>query len=364
MHSVSRNSSHITPGQRTRSEVHHDSRRSEAHSDFLRTRSMAHGSISTRSADLSQRVGKVESGLSTVNDKLDKVLDLLPQRSTASTPRRPTRQLQPGPGSYLDFEKELHRADPQFTIQKGKDPIRDFYVNNAIPRPFMFMTGPGFHSQKDKAAHRDKITFHEYVLCFTNMMRDRRACPQEDWPHLLDHLNQVVADAQNRPWPNVRNWSDTIFSRIEAGDITWADKAEIQFDRMRLSLAPVGTTKTAHPDPSQQERHVVCPDFNARRCKNRSSHTETGITYLHSCAWCYAALGNRNLHTVIQCENKLRINADRHTQPNLQFNRQQTQAPQYVNPPPHTHNPQQHQKRPTFTTAIINNQPTRPKNDG
>ena len=357
-------SSRLTLGQRSRrgnggdSTLNKDSRLSDAY----RTRSMAQVFTSTRSADLSQRVGRVEQGMSSVNNKLDKLLELMPPASATSTPHRHRPGTHRDPGTYLDFERELRRADPQFEPTKGKDPIKDFYVNNMIPRPFMFINGPGIHSQKDKMAYRDKMTFNEYVWGFTNMLRDRRAYPEEDWPHLIEHLNQVACDAQTRPWNNVRTWSDTVFSRIEAGDITWADKQEIYFDRLRLSLAPPTDANPHHiPTGPDNTKVIICSDFNARRCKHRAAHTEAGTTLLHSCAWCYAALGSRNPHTVVQCENKLRFSNDR-----------PAHQPQQVHPPHQrqafTQQPQQqHQqlaKRPVFTTAVINNQPpTRPKND-
>ena len=363
-------SSHITLGQRSRRSAAASTLRSPTGmSELYRTRSEAHGSVSTRSADLSQRVGKVEEGITDVNGKLDKILERFTANSVTSTPRPTCTRPQPAPTSYLDFETELRRAEPQFHADKGKDQIRDFFVQRVIPRPYMFIEGVGLHSQKDKTVYRDKMSYNEYVLGFTNMLTDPRGYPSQDWPHLIEHLNQVTCDAISRPWHHVRAWSDHIFSRVESGSLSWDDRSDIQFLRMRLSLAPPTDRQTTqnhtqHDAPKQ----VVCADFNARRCKHRASHVEAGIAFLHNCAWCYAALGNKNPHTVIQCENKLRFQAERQGQQNPMPPPATRQAP-HTYPFPNQHlqqNQQQFQptKRPVFTAAVVNpTMPPRPKND-
>ena len=358
---------HIPAGQRsrTRNDITADS---TGDPRLLRTRSVAGQSLSTRSADLSHRVNRVEEGIDTIKGQLQQIIGLRQPHSTTSTPRQQREPCHRPPSRYLDFERELQRAEPQFDTQKGKDTIRDFYVNNPIPRPYMFLQGPGFRTPKDKAAHRDKMSFHEYVLAFTNMLKDKRACTQEDWPELVAHLNQVACDAQSRQWENVRAWSDHVFTRIESGDINWSAKDEIQFDRMRLSLAPDSRPLEKLTSDNATAKQVVCSDFNARRCKHRDNHVEVGITFLHVCAWCHAALGNRNPHTVVKCENKIRFAQDRPHAP-----QHTTQAP----PRPYSQQNMQHQqpfqpaqyqqqpRRQVFTSAVIHNQQqtTKPKND-
>ena len=287
--------------------------------------------------------------------------------TTTSTPCRRQEPVPKPPYQYLDFERELRRAEPTFETQKGKDTVKDFFVVNPIPRPYMFLKGPGFRTPKDKIAHRDKMTYQEYVLAFTSLLKDKRACTQAEWPDLITHLHQVASDAQTRPWQNVRDWSDQVFTRIENGDITWASRAEIQFDRMRLSLAPSSLDQQSKQAGDHTGlKQVVCSDYNARRCKHRDNHMEGTFTFLHVCAWCHAALNNKNPHTVVRCENKIRFTQDRqpqqHTQPAPFSNRQQTQQ-QYQGPPTQT---QYQPRRQVFTSAVIQNpQPQqKPKNDG
>ena len=360
-------SDNLTLGQRSRT------RHSTAGDHFydssaLRTRSMAAASVSTRSADLSQRVNRVEEGIYDIRDQLKELISVKNSNTASSTPRQSHNPLPRPPQRYLDFERELRRAEPPFDTQKGKENVRDFFVANPIPRPYMFLQGQGLHAIKDKLAHRDKMTFNEYVQAFTTMLMDKRVCDPAEWPQLVNHLAQVACDARTRSWEHVRAWSDHVFTRIENGDITWSDCAEIQFDRMRLSLAPAGEPAPKSPAENQNQKQVVCSDFNARRCKHLDNHVEAGFTFLHVCAWCHAALGNRNPHTVVRCENKLRFTQDRptsHQQPQAPPRHQQFNQHQQFQQPTTYQSNQQQPRRQVFTSAVISNpQPThKPKND-
>ena len=365
--SRNKSNSNLTLGQRSRTRHSTAAEPSGEHSLF-RTGSMAAASTSTRSADLSQRVNRVEEGIYEIKDQLKELISIKNPHASTSMRQQSHDPLPRPPQRYLEFERELRRADPPFEIPKGKDSIRDFFVSNPVPRPYMFLTGPGFRTPKDKIAHRDKMTFTEYVLAFTHMLLDKRACRSDEWPELVNHLNQVACDAQSRPWENVRSWSDHIFSRIESGDIAWSSRAEIQFDRMRMSLAPPGEQRTVRTADHQNSKTMVCSDYNARRCKHRDTHEEGQFTLIHVCAWCHAALGNRNPHTVVKCENKMRFGQDRQQnfqQPGiLPQPRQQQQQPHLFQQPP-AHQNQQQQRRQVYTSAAITNQqvPQKPKND-
>ena len=352
-HETSRNKSgslHFTLGQRSHSRRQHTANTTD--DPAFKTRSMAAASISTRSADLSGCVNRVEEGIYEIKDQLKEIFGPRRQHTVTSTPRSRREPLQ-GPQQYLDFERELRRADPPFDTQKGKDTVRDFFVSNPIPRPYMLLQGPGFHSPKDKVPHRDKMTFNQYILAFTCMLKDKRACTQDEWPEIITHMNQVACNAQSRPWENVRAWSDHIFTRIENGDITWSSYAEIQFDRMRLSLAPAGDHTAKQTTDIQAAKQVVCSDF---------------INFMHVCAWCHTALNSRNPHTVIKSENKMRFAQDRQQQPHQQTQPAQIRHNNYQTQPQQTQNygyTQQQPQRQVFTSAIIQNpQPTqKPKND-
>ena len=363
-------STRITLGQRSNK---NDTSRMSHHFPSMNTRSYAsmdataRSSHSTKTTDLSQRVTGLEKGLTSMNGKLERLIALQTTDRSTSTPRRDV-SAQPVP-RYLDFEHELKKGDPDFTTKRGKEMVKEFYVDNPIPRPYMFLDIPGLHSLKDKATYRDKMTYQDYILAFTNMLRDHRACSQEDWPHLIEHLNQVACDATTRPWRDVRAWSEHVFTKIETGDFNWASTAEIQYARMRISIAPSSQAPQNPPTSinNQSAKSITCPDFSAKRCRSRGSHTEAGVMYLHNCAWCSAALNLKNTtHNVIDCDNKLGRPQERLQRPPQQYLQQQ-QPRQYQGPQNHQQQQptQQQPRRQVVTSAVIQNPllPLNPKND-
>ena len=99
----------------------------------------------------------------------------------------------------------------------------------------------------------------------------------------------------DRPWPAVLKWSNQVFDRLERADITWRDREEIYYDRLRLSLS-------AHTEaPSQQT--APCPAFNAGMCRSTAeTHKDGMTTFSHACAYCeaVAAPGKHN-HSAHLC---------------------------------------------------------------
>ena len=365
--------SHLSLGQRSRhsrpDRMPHGPRHASRHDTREGHRSQSRLSASHHnSPDLPNRVGDLEDGMYTVNEKLDKILRHLPvdrsqrvRHSTVAAPAPVPTQAPPAPSpTYYDFEAELRKAEPQFTTDKGKDPIKDFFVGDILPRPYMFIDRPGVRTQKEKAAMRETMSFNDYVIGFTTMLLDKRVTDPQDWHHLITHLNQVSKDAHERPWGGVRNWSDAVFTAIERADITWQDKASIQFDRMRFSLAPPQTPNNYSQKPQNSTKEIPCPEYNAKRChkcRPKDAHYEQAIRMMHVCSYCLATTTQRLPHTLVDCDRKLR-DAGVYTHNDVhQPNRPQQPQPHFVA------NYQQPQKRQVFTTAYVTNQNRQSKND-
>ena len=350
--------SHLTLGQHARHDTRHhtSSRRDDTRASYRhRDRSTYYDGPN----DVPERVGNLEKGLSTVNIKLDRLLDCMPAQKPTHRVRHSTASMHQRPASYYDFEEELQRAEPKFNTEKGKDPVKDFFVTELLPRPYMFIDRPGVRTQKEKAALRETMSFTDYVIGFTAMLSDPRAQTKTDSKHLIAHLNQVARDAHDRPWPQVRDWSDTVFSRVERGDILWTDKAEIQYECMCRSLAP--PTQVQNNKTISTGKEVACPDYNARRCNKcrpRESHVDHPLRLIHVCSYCLAAGGQRNPHSILDCEKKLR-HAGMFGQGEYQQTPRQTQPMQQQM----VANYQPPQRRQVQTTTYIGNQFRQPKND-
>ena len=168
---------------------------------------------------------------------------------------------------YIQEQAEM--AMPNFVAAPPKGNILlDMRIKGFIPRPHMYIDQEGCVTIKEKLDYRNKMSYQQYMCAFTTM---QTLVPPEDRVHLIDHLQQVCQDAMDRPWPAVLKWSNqTVFDRLERADITWRDREEIYYDRLRLSLS-------AHTEaPSQQT--APCPAFNAGMCR---STAETQGRYDH-----------------------------------------------------------------------------------
>ena len=111
---------------------------------------------------------------------------------------------------------------------------------------------------------------------------------------LCRHLREAAEDTVARPWYIAREWSKTIFDRLERGEITWSHYHEIQRERLHSALTWVPPEKAIYP----------CALFNKKACPESDSHTEEGATYRHVCAYCHYANGNIKPHPAKQCPAK------------------------------------------------------------
>ena len=88
-------------------------------------------------------------------------------------------------------------------------------MTHLIPKPYMFVKKLSGASLPKKQDYRPNITANEYVNAFVAMLCDHRA---RDSLNQMKHLHDVTTDILTRPWPSVREWSQSIFDEVEKGD--------------------------------------------------------------------------------------------------------------------------------------------------
>ena len=188
---------------------------------------------------------------------------------------------------------------------------------------------------KKKLESRETLTALEYINAFISMLRDKRL--QKGWDHqyMFAHLHDVTQDAQNRPWAEVRQWSQCVFDAVEAGRYQWDDLQEIQNERFRMALPRSYVSHTQPTQPSQTDslasgsraREVVCADFNSDK---GCSATVTGFKDRahHICSYCMAAASQRQPHSVVTCYRR-----DRHRAANTGPSHTQSQYPVHQSNP-------------------------------
>ena len=79
----------------------------------------------------------------------------------------------------------------------------------------------------------------EYLFGLQRMIRDPRT-PDADKIALATHINQLIEDAREYQWSQVREWSETVFSKILEEGLTWADERRIVSLRDTIAHVPAG----------------------------------------------------------------------------------------------------------------------------
>ena len=239
----------------------------------------------------------------------------------------PAQPRQPGFAAFV--AEQLQKED--FSVPKtddGKALSADMYINNPHPKPYMYIQRPGVNTLKKKLDARESMTFNEYVFAFLKMTRDPRANLTEDMGNLLLHLQQVAEDSILRDWSATRRWSQATFDAIERGDYTWADRQEIQFERLHHAI-PQARPQYTDRSEKLDRRDLPCRDFNSvTGCLNPKSHLGRNVTFAHICSVCFNQTGEKAPHSATVCPRAGRAAPA----VSLPLPRYQQTAPQYQPP--------------------------------
>ena len=197
----------------------------------------------------------------------------------------------------------------------------------------------------------------EYLFGLFRLMYDPRT-PHADRPFIATHIYQVVQDAKDYRWPQVREWSEEVLTLLADGLLSWQHNiAEIHDLRSEGSHARIGRihpgfsishayeyrptppVNTAPPaaaaarqaqptsKPNNNRRaprsataagrtDVACPAYNTTKgCTKQDGHLESGTAHGHHCAWCRSALSCIHFHSESLC----RLRADPNTRPYTPF---------------------------------------------
>lgn len=206
------------------------------------------------------------------------------------------------------LQREMDRDKFEFAANGRYQYSNDFSSARVMAKPYMYLSRDGLFSVKHKLEARQSITSLEYVDATLALLADRRAFDNRDYNDIMHHLRKVTRDALERPWPAVRRWSQFVWDSIEAGDICWADRDEIQEERVRLCLT--STVSSHQNNVSNVKKHnanaeVICRDYNSRHgCRHREGHGDAHVFYTHCCSYC-DSVGKVCFHSVRECERRV-----------------------------------------------------------
>ena len=258
-----------------------------------------------KSRKKSSRMDRMEEQIAALASLVTTHMNLGPQGYTTPTkeaPRTPKKRRRrhdrleyafPPPPEAIDDDPGIHdqitdaltKLDPAYKPSGGK--------KSTVKRPHMFIP-KRLRDQRLKVSEQEDVQFPHFVTGMAGMvlsLMDDQASPAAA---ACRHLREAAEDHILRPWKVVRDWSKTLFDRMNAGEIEWDDYAEMQRERLMICLSA----------PPKQPTVVPCPYFSAGNCEYTSCHEEGELSLRHICPFCYAAGGGRQDHPIFKCNTK------------------------------------------------------------
>ncbi len=193
-----------------------------------------------------------------------------------------------------------------FISKRGKKSGRARTANERIKKE---VDWPHFHiyrgSDMEPAKYGD-LTVQEFVNGF---LASRKYCDETlaTRERMLEHLQEMMQDAADYPWANVRNYHGIVLHQFEMGRLTWADRGRIQ--QLRRMYAQ--TTRGSHLDGAsgtatigQTTGPLFCLSYQRGGCRYNSDHDTSRGNVRHICAFCFKQTGNAYGHGEMDCKRK------------------------------------------------------------
>lgn len=174
----------------------------------------------------------------------------------------------------------------------------------------------------------------EYLWGLFRLMKD----PQTDdevRPAIATHIYQVIEDAKDYSWGQVRDWSEEVLTKLGEDLFTWFDESEIKslrdcgarFKTGRIHGGDQPADRAAESKPKSRppirpqvsRPDVPCPAWNSvQGCSKPDGHIENNTPQGHHCKFCRKHMNGVNYHPKVGCRNRGRMFAQTSTQPTSQ----------------------------------------------
>ena len=129
------------------------------------------------------------------------------------------------------------------------------------------------------------------------MIIEGRHSPAEK-EHMLSHLRELMRDAMDFPWQQVRNFNGILWNHFEMDRLKWRETSKInglrQMYARRFSTTPVARTQPPQP----------CMLYQKNACRRTDDHDTRAGLARHICALCFRITGRPYKHPESECERK------------------------------------------------------------
>ena len=139
----------------------------------------------------------------------------------------------------------------------------------------------------------DELTIPEFVLGYTQAARKETKSTQK---HMRDHLEEMMEDAMDFQWTNVRHANGVWLNTLEQGLATWSDRKERK--RIRAKFAQTGEIARGELEKSYKR---YCYPYQMGTCSHKADHDTPRGKVHHICANCWRISGIAETHPDTEC---------------------------------------------------------------
>ena len=155
-----------------------------------------------------------------------------------------------------------------------------------------------------KPATYEDLSIAEFAYGFVSSILDGHDAP-ETRDNMLMHFRDLMQDAMDYPWQNVRNFHGVLLNQFEMDRLNWDNTDGIAKLRRTYPHRPnVHSTQS-----TEQQGPVFCLPYQRGACSHAfDHHTQRGFVK-HVCAFCFKRTGQSYRHTEAECNRKQRVSS-------------------------------------------------------
>ena len=171
--------------------------------------------------------------------------------------------------------------------------VQDSVVNDIDWPHFHIYTQPGAEPMTF-----ERLTIPEFVYGYLHMVDQPGA--KLDRRVMWDLLKDMMEDATEYPWPNVRNFFWIVGSHVENDRMKWTDTENIRHLRVKYAQKHEVVVKKAAITATQREKLRYCGPYQRGQCPEKADHPGQK----HMCAFCYKTRSIAFQHPESECRRK------------------------------------------------------------
>lgn len=127
---------------------------------------------------------------------------------------------------------------------------------------------------------------------------------------MLSHMRDMMQDAMEYPWENVRNFHGILMAEMEMDRASWDDTDVIERLRtMYVHRASSASSKGQGSSHGNSPQVPFCLPYQEGKCQYDQNHSSSRGQVQHACAYCLKLTKNAYPHSEADCRRKRKNNA-------------------------------------------------------